>query len=48
MEVTVIGDGEGGLLKFERLTDEILDSVGAVEEGVFRVAVKVNEGHVVR
>lgn len=32
MEVTVIGDGEGGLLKFERFTDEIFNSVGAVEQ----------------
>jgi hypothetical protein len=32
MEVTVIGDGEGGLLKFERLIDQIFDSVGAVEQ----------------
>ena len=32
MEVTVIGDGEGGLLEFERFTDEIFNSVGAVEQ----------------
>ncbi|MGI8401567.1 MAG: hypothetical protein ACR2NS_08195 [Gemmatimonadaceae bacterium] len=44
----MIGDGEGGLLKFKRLTDEIWNPVGAVEEGVFGVAVKVNEGHLVR
>ena len=32
MEVTVIGDGEGGLLKFQRFTDEICNSVCAVQE----------------
>ena len=48
MEVTVVGNGEGGLFELERPFDQVIDSIGAVEKGVFRVTVKVNEGHVVR
>jgi hypothetical protein len=32
VEVTVIGYGEGRLLELQRSTDEIIDSVGAVQE----------------
>ena len=35
VKVTVICYGESRLLEFERSTDEIVDPVGAVEEGVF-------------
>jgi hypothetical protein len=35
VKVTVVGDGEGRLLEFESSADEVVDSVGAVEEGVF-------------
>jgi hypothetical protein len=48
MKVTVIGDGEGGLFELERPIDEVIDSVRAVEKGVFGVAVEVNEGHMIR
>ena len=48
VKVTVVGNGEGGLFEFERPFDQVIDSIGAVEEGVFGVAMKVNEGHVVR
>lgn len=32
VKVTVIGYGEGRLLELQRSTDEIIDSVGAVQE----------------
>ena len=32
VQVTVIGYGEGRLLELQRSTDEIIDSVGAVQE----------------
>ena len=35
MKVTVVGNGEGGLFEFERPCDQVIDPVGAVEEGVF-------------
>jgi hypothetical protein len=35
VKVTVIGYGEGWLLELEGSTDEVVDPVGAVEEGVF-------------
>ena len=48
VKVTVIGYGEGGLFEFQRSIDEIINAVGAVEKGVFRVAVEVDEGHMIR
>ena len=48
VKVTVIGYRECWLFEFQRSRDEIIDAVCAVEKGVFGVAVKVNEGHVVR
>ena len=48
VKVTVIGYGEGWLLELESSADEIFDSVGAVEKGVFRVTVEVDEGHMIR
>jgi hypothetical protein len=35
VEVTVVGNGEGWLLELERPCDQVIDPVGAVEEGVF-------------
>ena len=32
VKVTVIGDGEGGLLEFQRSIDEVVDAVCAVEK----------------
>lgn len=40
--------GQRGLLKFKRSGNQILDAIGAVEQGIFRVAVQMNEGHPVR
>ena len=48
VKVTVIGYGEGRLLKFQCLRDEIIDAVRAVEKGVFGMAVEVDEGHMIR
>ena len=48
MHVAVIGDGECGLLELERTSDQVIDPICAVEEGVLGVAVKMNEGHTVR
>jgi hypothetical protein len=44
----VIGYGEGGLLEFQRFIDEVINAVCAVQERVFRVAMKVDEGHMIR
>jgi hypothetical protein len=46
MHVAVIGDGKGGLLELERPLDQVIDPICAVEEGVFGVTVKMNEGHI--
>jgi len=48
VKVTVIGNRERWLFELQRSSDEIIDAVCAVEKGVFRMAVKVNEGHLVR
>lgn len=40
--------GERWLLEFKRASNKVLDAIGAVEKGVFRVAVKMDEGHTVR
>ena len=48
MQVTVIGYGEGGLFELQRSIDEIINAVGAVEKRVFRVAMEVDEGHMIR
>jgi hypothetical protein len=44
----VIGYGEGRLLEFERLRDQIIDPVCTVEKGVFGMAMEVDEGHMIR
>ena len=48
VKVTVIGYGEGRLLEFKRLRDQIIDPVCTVEKGVFGMAVEVDEGHMIR
>ena len=45
VQVAVVGDGQGGLLEFKSPLDEVIDSIGAVEKGVFGVAVEMYEGH---
>ncbi len=45
VEVTVIGDRQRGLLELLGPADQVIDSVGAVEEGKLRVAVQMDEGH---
>ena len=41
----MIRDGERRLLEFERPGDQVIDTVRAIEEGVLRVAVQMDEGH---
>jgi len=48
VKVTVIGYGECWLLELQRLCNQIIDSVCTVEKGVFGMAVKVDEGHMIR
>lgn len=48
MHVSMIRDGERRLLELESPGDEVIDPVGAVKEGVFGVAVQMDEGHPVR
>lgn len=48
VKVTVIGYGQGRLLEFQRLRDQIIDPVCTVEKGVFGMAVEVDEGHMIR
>lgn len=45
MHVAVVGDGQSRLLEFESPPDQLIDSIGAVEERIFRVTVEMNEGH---
>ncbi len=45
VEVTVIGDRHRGLLELLGPANQVIDSVGAVEEGELGVAVQVDEGH---
>ena len=48
MKVPVIGYGEGWLLEFQRLRDQVTDPVCTVEKGVFGMAMEVDEGHMIR
>ena len=41
----MIGYGKSGLFEFQRPLDQVVYSVGAVEKGVFRMAVKMYKGH---
>jgi len=45
VHVPVIGDCKRGLLEFQCPLDQVVYSVGAVEEGVLRVAMEMNKGH---
>ena len=44
----MVGDGQCRLLELERAGNEVINAVGAVEQGIFRMAVQMNEGHPVR
>ena len=48
VQVTVISDRQGRLLELQRSIDEIIDAVCTVEKRVFRVAMEVDEGHMIR
>ncbi|HEY5219792.1 MAG TPA: hypothetical protein VIJ16_08280, partial [Gemmatimonadaceae bacterium] len=48
VHVPMVRYGERWLLEFKRASNKVLDAIGAVEKGVFRVAVKMDEGHTVR
>ena len=41
----MIGDRQRGLLELERPRDQVIDAVRAIEKGVLRVAVQMDEGH---
>jgi hypothetical protein len=45
MHVAMVGDGQSGLLEFESPPDQLIDSIGAVEERILGVTVEMNEGH---
>ena len=45
VQITVIGNRQGGLLELLGPPDQVFDPVCAVEEGVFGMAVEVYEGH---
>jgi hypothetical protein len=45
VEVTVIGDRDSGLLELLGPADQVIDSVGAVEERELGVAMEVDERH---
>jgi hypothetical protein len=45
MKIPVICDRQRRLLELERPGNQIIDAVGAIEEGILRVAVEMNEGH---
>ena len=44
----MVGYSQRRLLELERSGDQVINAVGAVKEGVFRMAVQMNEGHPVR
>jgi hypothetical protein len=46
VHVPMVGDRESGLLEFERSLDQVIDPICAVQEGIFGMTVKMNEGHV--
>jgi hypothetical protein len=45
VEISMIGDREGRLLELEGPGDQVVDPVGAVEQRVLGMTVKVDEGH---
>lgn len=48
MEIAVVGDRKCGLLELECSPDEMIYSIGAIEQGILGMAVQMNEGHTVR
>lgn len=47
MQVSMIGDGERGLLELEGAPDQIIDAVSAIQQGIFGVTMEMNEGHLI-
>ncbi len=45
VHVTVICDRERGLLELQSPLDQVIDPVGAVEEGILRMTVEMDESH---
>src|SRR5471032_1440114 len=45
MQIPMIGDRQRRLLEFERPVDQVIDAIRAVEEGVLRMAVEMDERH---
>jgi hypothetical protein len=45
VEIPVIRDRQRRLLELERPGDQVIDAVRAIEKGVLRVAVQMDEGH---
>ena len=48
MEVTVIGNGEGGLLEFQGTPDQVVNPVGAVEQRILGMTMEMYERHIIR
>jgi hypothetical protein len=46
VHVAMIGDCEGRHFELERPFDQVIDSICAVEEGIFGVTVEMDEGHI--
>ncbi len=45
VQITMVGNGDGRLLELLGARDQVIDAVGAIEEGVLGVTMQVNEGH---
>jgi hypothetical protein len=45
VQIPVVRDRQRRLLELERAGDQIVDAVRAIEEGLLRVAVQMDEGH---
>ena len=41
----MIGDGERRLFEFLGAPYQVIDAICAIQKGVFRVAMEMNEGH---
>jgi len=44
----MVSYGQRRLLELERTCDQVLDAICAIEKGIFRVTVEMNEGHLLR
>jgi hypothetical protein len=45
VKIPVIRDRERRLFQLQSPCDQVFDAVGAIEEGILRVAVEMDEGH---